>query len=124
MPAQPESLILPGTEGVPLLGAAALPATATICSCHNVSKEAIGTAFDNGCCSLAEVKAETRASSGCGGCTTLLKSVVDEELSTRGMEVKLISVNTFRTRGRSFTTWFGSATSAALTIYWSNTGED
>lgn len=87
LPAQPESLILPGTEGVPLLGAAALPATATICSCHNVSKEAIGTAFDNGCCSLAEVKAETRASTGCGGCTTLLKSVVDEELSTRGMEV-------------------------------------
>jgi nitrite reductase (NADH) large subunit len=87
LPGLPEALILPRIEGVPLLGAAALPATATICSCHNVSKGAISTAFDSGCCSLPEVKARTKASTGCGGCAALLKSVVDEELSSRGMEV-------------------------------------
>ena len=87
IPDNPESLILPSVEGPPLLGADALPASATICSCHNVSKGDIATAFDRGCCSLADVKGTTSASTGCGGCATLLKSVVDGELSARGMEV-------------------------------------
>ena len=87
LPVEPEGLILPNVGGVPMLGAAALPATATICSCHNVSKAAIAAAFDGGCCSLGEVKAETRASSGCGGCAALLKNVVDDEMAARGMEV-------------------------------------
>ncbi|NQX89310.1 MAG: nitrite reductase large subunit [Halioglobus sp.] len=87
LPAQPEALIVPGTAGTPALGAAALPASATICSCHNVSKGAISAAFDNGFGNLAAIKAETKASTGCGGCAALLKSVVDEQLSCRGMAV-------------------------------------
>src|SRR5690606_25513610 len=39
LPDAPESLILPTSAGSPpALGADALPDTATICSCHNVSK--------------------------------------------------------------------------------------
>ena len=87
LPAKPESLILPNVEGVPMLGAAALPVGATICSCHNVSKGDILGALDAGCCSLGDVKSNTRASTGCGGCTALLKSVVDDEMANRGMEV-------------------------------------
>ena len=88
LPEHPEQLILPATHGAaPALGAGALPATATICSCHNVSKGQIVNAVQGGCCSLGEVKDATRASTGCGGCTALLKNVVDEELAALGMEV-------------------------------------
>ena len=88
LPADPQTLILPYNAGAaPALGAAALPATATIFSCHNVSKGDIVNAMDAGFCSLAEVKSETAASSGCGGCAALLKSVVDDELASRGLEV-------------------------------------
>ena len=88
LPENPEQLILPATDGaVPSLGAGALPATATICSCHNVSKGQVIEAVQGGCCSLADVKGSTKASTGCGGCAALLKTVVDEELSALGMEV-------------------------------------
>ena len=61
--------------------------TATICSCLNVSKQNICDSIAAGCCSLADVKAETKASSGCGGCAALLKNVVETELAARGVEV-------------------------------------
>jgi len=86
-PADPASLILPAGGEAPALGPAALPATATICSCHNVSKGAVCAAIDGGCADLAGVKACTRASTGCGGCAALLKQVVEHELAGRGVQV-------------------------------------
>ena len=88
LPANPEALILPESEGgAPALGADALPDTASICSCHNVTKGDICGAIDAGCTDLGGVKAETKASTGCGGCAALLKKVVDSELEKRGVEV-------------------------------------
>src|SRR5690554_3376946 len=88
LPANPEALILPESEGgAPALGADALPDTASICSCHNVTKGDICDAIDAGCTDLGGVKAETKASTGCGGCAALLKKVVDSELEKRGVEV-------------------------------------
>ncbi|HEY8567851.1 nitrite reductase large subunit NirB [Microbulbifer sp.] len=88
LPDHPEQLILPALDGAkPTLGAGALPDTATICSCHNVSKGDIVGAVQGGCCSLADVKDATKASTGCGGCSALLKNVVDTELAALGMEV-------------------------------------
>jgi nitrite reductase (NADH) large subunit len=87
LPADPSSLILPHSEGAPTLGADALPATATICSCHNVSKGAICSAIDSGCTDLAGIKACTKAATGCGGCSALLKSVFEHELTARGVAV-------------------------------------
>lgn len=88
LPADPETLILPYSVGdAPVLGAAALPATATICSCHNVTKGDIVNAMDAGFYSLGEIKSETKASTGCGGCSALLKNIVDDEMQTRGLEV-------------------------------------
>lgn len=88
LPANPEALILPADSGAPpLLSNMSLPLTATICSCLNVTKGAIVAAIDGGCCSVADVKAATKASTGCGGCAALLKSTVDEELATRGVEI-------------------------------------
>ncbi|WP_336367678.1 nitrite reductase large subunit NirB [Marinobacter sp. C2H3] len=87
LPANPEALILPDSGDAPALGADALPDTASICSCHNVTKGDICGALDAGCTDLAGVKAETRASTGCGGCAALLKKVVDSELEKRGVAV-------------------------------------
>jgi nitrite reductase (NADH) large subunit len=89
LPECPESLILPSIGGAaPALGVDALPMTATICSCHNVSKSDIVAAIDQGNGNLSSVKSCTKASSGCGGCAALLKNLVDTELGKRGVEVK------------------------------------
>jgi len=89
LPEAPEALILPaGADAAPALGADALPDTATVCSCHNVSKGDIVDAMDAGNCDLPAVKSCTKASTGCGGCAALLKNVVDAELEKRGVEVK------------------------------------
>jgi nitrite reductase (NADH) large subunit len=90
LPEYPESLILPSNSESEStgLGVDALPDSATICSCHNVSKGDIVTALDEGACDLAAIKTCTKASSGCGGCAALLKNVVDSELEKRGVEIK------------------------------------
>lgn len=83
----PLALIAPAGENKPVLGAAALPMTATICSCLNVSKQMIYDSITAGSCSLADVKADTKASTGCGGCSALLKNVVETELAACGVAV-------------------------------------
>ncbi|MEQ9726926.1 nitrite reductase large subunit NirB [Pseudomonas sp. WHRI 8822A] len=87
LPADPSSLILPLSDGAPTLGADALPDTATLCSCHNVSKGAVCCQVDAGITDLGELKAITKAGSGCGGCSALLKQVFEHELSARGVAV-------------------------------------
>ena len=88
LPDDPATLILPYNAGTaPALGVSALPNTATICSCHNVSKGDIIDAMDAGACSLGDVKSSTAASTGCGGCNALLKTLVDDEMLSRGLEV-------------------------------------
>ncbi|BFM05623.1 nitrite reductase large subunit NirB [Halioxenophilus aromaticivorans] len=88
LPENPEALILPSLSGEkPGLGAGALPATAQICSCHDVSKGDISAAVQGGCCSVGDVKGATKAGTGCGGCVALLTSVVNHELAELGVEV-------------------------------------
>ena len=87
LPKDPASLLLPQSEGSPALGVDALPAAATICSCHNVSKGAVCCQVDAGITDLGELKAITKAGTGCGGCSALLKQVFEHELSARGVVV-------------------------------------
>ncbi|MFT3929540.1 MAG: nitrite reductase large subunit NirB [Spongiibacteraceae bacterium] len=87
IPKQPLSLIAPSAGEAVALGADALPDTATICSCHNVSKGAICCKIEEGVVALADIKAQTKATTGCGGCSALLKNVVDSELKKRGVAV-------------------------------------
>jgi nitrite reductase (NADH) large subunit len=87
LPADPSTLILPVSDGAPTLGADALPDTATLCSCHNVSKGAVCCQVDAGITDLGELKAVTKAASGCGGCAALVKQVFEHELSARVVEV-------------------------------------
>jgi nitrite reductase (NADH) large subunit len=88
LPKSPDALILPTSNGEkPTLGVDALPDSATICSCLNVTKGDIIAAIDCGAIDVGEVKSATKASTGCGGCTALLKNVTDNELAKRGVEV-------------------------------------
>jgi len=87
LPEDPAALILPTSEGAPTLGPHALPETATLCSCHNVTKGDICAALDAGAGDLGAVKGATRAGTGCGGCAALLKGVVEHELEHRGVTV-------------------------------------
>ncbi|HTN29961.1 MAG TPA: nitrite reductase large subunit NirB, partial [Pseudomonas sp.] len=87
LPEDPASLILPVSDGAPALGADALPDTATICSCHNVTKGAVCCQVDAGITDLGELKSATKAATGCGGCASLLKQVFEHELSARGVAV-------------------------------------
>jgi len=88
LPESPEALILPSSGDKPSLGAGALPDTATICSCHNVTKGDIIASIDAGAMTVGDVKSCTKAGSGCGGCAALVKSVADNEFEKRGVEVK------------------------------------
>ncbi|WDD98716.1 nitrite reductase large subunit NirB [Thalassomonas actiniarum] len=89
LPELPESLILPSLQGEkPALGAESLPDSATICSCHNVTKGDIISAIDDGNTELKQLTSCTKASTGCGGCSALLKNVFEAELGKRGVEVK------------------------------------
>ncbi len=58
-----------------------------ICSCHNVTKGALVEAIHAGAVELNELKVVTKAGTGCGGCSSMVKSVLDAELVAMGMEV-------------------------------------
>ncbi|MDN3639093.1 nitrite reductase large subunit NirB [Simiduia curdlanivorans] len=89
LPDDPNALILPSVDGAgAVMGVDSLPDSAQICSCMDVSKGAICCAVQNGAQTMADVKAETLASTSCGGCTALVKQVLDAELTKLGVEVK------------------------------------
>lgn len=89
LPEAPEQLILPAVDGAgaATMGVDALPDSAQLCSCLDVSKADVVAAVQSGCCSMGEIKEQTGASTGCGGCTALVKSVMDKTLENLGVEV-------------------------------------
>src|SRR5918994_6344578 len=78
----PDSGQKPATKGV-----AALPATAPVCSCNNVSKGAICAAIDAGCTTIGALKSSTKAATSCGGCSSLVSQILKAELASRGVAV-------------------------------------
>jgi len=89
LPENPEGLILPALDGAakPTLGAGALPDTAVICSCNDVSKGAICCSVQDGALTIGDVKDATKAATACGGCTALVTQVMNSELENLGVEV-------------------------------------
>ncbi|MEN9426068.1 MAG: hypothetical protein RLZZ220_417, partial [Pseudomonadota bacterium] len=89
LPAAPEFLILPASDGQakPGLGVDALPDSAQICSCNNVSKGQICAAVEGGATTIGELKACTKAGATCGGCVPLVTQVMKAEMARRGMAV-------------------------------------
>ena len=89
LPDNPEQLILPATSAnaTPVIGVDKLPDSAQICSCFDVTKGALINAIQQGCQTVAALKAATHAGTGCGGCLPLLTQVLNTELARQGIEV-------------------------------------
>jgi len=89
LPEHPDDLILPQREGgvITGLGVDALPDSAQICSCDNVSKGELVAAVDEGAMTLVDLKSCTKASTTCGGCTVLVGQILNSELEKRGVKV-------------------------------------
>ncbi|RCU50880.1 nitrite reductase large subunit [Corallincola holothuriorum] len=90
LPKHPDTLILPAHAGAekPAMGADALPDSAVLCSCFDVTKGKIAQAVADGHTSMAELKAATNAGTGCGGCVPMITQVLNAELANAGIEVK------------------------------------
>ena len=89
LPANPEALILPALDGAakPVLGPDALPDSAQICSCLDVTKGDICNAVQEGAQTIGDIKGSTGAATGCGGCAALVTQVMNSELTKLGVEV-------------------------------------
>jgi nitrite reductase (NADH) large subunit len=89
LPEAPEFLILPQADGNarPALGVDALPETAQICSCNNVSKGEICAAVCAGATTIGALKSGTKAGSSCGGCVSLVTQVMKAEMKKQGLAV-------------------------------------
>jgi nitrite reductase (NADH) large subunit len=92
-PDRPAALIAPDGAGATLaVGVGALPDTATVCSCENITKGAICSVIalslaERGTADVAAIKAATRAGTGCGGCGPQLNDLVRTELTRSGLAV-------------------------------------
>ncbi len=89
LPKDPEFLILPQSDGKakPGLGVDALPTSAQICSCNNVSKGQLCEAVAGGATSIGDLKACTKAGTACGGCVPLVTQVMKAEMKKQGLAV-------------------------------------
>ncbi len=75
-----------GAQADPLAAVAALPLDAEICGCNGISKGTITAAIEGGATTLADIKAQTKASASCGPCTGLVEQVL---ASTLGDDFKM-----------------------------------
>lgn len=87
MPPEPIQLILPASEGSAAMGAHDIPSDAQICSCESVTKGDLCDAIDNGCGSIGELKACTKAGTGCGGCVPLMTDIFKAKMKENGVVV-------------------------------------
>jgi nitrite reductase (NADH) large subunit len=90
LPPRPEALLLQASEADAAgagMGVAALPASAQICSCNNVTKGAICASVEAGVVTLGGMKKANKAASSCGGCGQLVQQIIRAELARRGVAV-------------------------------------
>ncbi|WP_082964334.1 nitrite reductase large subunit NirB [Mycobacterium sp. E796] len=80
LPGDPLALIAPATaDGATGLGVGALPDSAQICSCNNVTKGDLKGAIAGGCADVPALKSCTAAGTSCGSCVPLLKQLLEAE---------------------------------------------
>jgi nitrite reductase (NADH) large subunit len=81
LPGDPLALIAPAQSGsgASALGVVALPDSAQICSCNNVTKADLKCAIADGCADVPALKSCTAAGTSCGSCVPLLKQLLEAE---------------------------------------------
>ena len=90
LPSHPAALFAPNmdaTDNTTGNALSQLPSDALICTCFDVTKKAIQSAIHDGAETISELKTCTKASTGCGGCGSLVKQLLDHELSELGHDV-------------------------------------
>jgi nitrite reductase (NADH) large subunit len=88
LPCQPHELIVGSSGSAPAVGLDAMPDSAQVCSCNNVSKGAICSAIrEQGVDTLDALKCCTKAGTGCGGCLPLVTDLMKSELKKAGRTV-------------------------------------
>ena len=86
--AMPPSEVLLGKISGPANVVTSIPNDAQVCSCNNVSKAQICDAIRlKNLCSVDEVKACTRAGTGCGGCMPLVVDLFKAHIKAAGKKV-------------------------------------
>lgn len=87
LPPTPEDLILGSRDGSS--GCGEMPDDMQVCSCNNVAKGAICKAvLDDGLLNLADMKAKTKAGTGCGGCMPEVTDIFNAQLVKLGKSTK------------------------------------
>jgi len=77
-----------GSVSAALGGVDAMSDDAQVCSCNNVSKKDVCKAITEGnLTSLDDVKACTKAGTGCGGCLPLVTDIFNAEMTRAGVEL-------------------------------------
>ena len=79
LPGDPLALIAPAQADGAALGVGALPDSAQICSCNNVTKGDLKGAIASGCADVPALKSCTAAGTSCGSCVPLLKQLLEAE---------------------------------------------
>lgn len=93
LPPNPEDLILGarGGEAAVQMNVLDLPDEAMVCSCEGVTKGTICSSIAaKDMTASAEIKAETKAGAGCGGCMPMVNDILDASLKASGKEVKKV----------------------------------
>lgn len=88
LPPEPIQLISPAGDGEQAgVGVMDLPDDAQICSCEAVSKGTLCSAIDDGAGSVGDLKACTKAGTGCGGCVPLMTDLFKAKMAESGVVV-------------------------------------
>lgn len=90
LPPHPEDLILPTRTGSASagLGVDVLPDSAKVCSCENLSKGAVcGAIRTHNLTTVGDIKACTKAGTGCGGCVPMLNDLLKAEMKKAGKTI-------------------------------------
>lgn len=93
LPPDPEDLILGSRGGGENSGAGlmSLPDEALICSCESVTKGMICENVSNGTATTFDaMKKCTKAGTGCGGCTPMVKDIINETMKANGQYIKTV----------------------------------
>lgn len=93
LPPEPEDLVLGSRGGKENAGGGIenLPDDAQICSCENISKASICQAIEkDSLTQVAEIKACTKAGTGCGGCLPMINDLLKYQLKSMGQKVKTV----------------------------------
>ncbi|HEX6961562.1 MAG TPA: nitrite reductase large subunit NirB [Lacipirellula sp.] len=88
LPCKPHELIVGTAASAAAVGLEAMPDSAQVCSCNNVSKGVLCAAIcSDGIDTLDALRRSTKAGAGCGGCLPLVNDLLKAELKKAGRAV-------------------------------------